>query len=1422
LVGVYKFSATFFKAARTGGVFYFSIRLNASKAREMRANFLEVELIMFSRIYLLVFVLLISGFISSARAATFTVTLGGDAVNDVCDQFCSLREAINAANANGSGADTINFNLAANAVLIQPLSALPVIKTSLTIDGTTQSGYFGAPIIVLDGNGAGNANGFYIQSPPPLIGGVIVPAISVTIRGLAINRFSGNGIRSNCTGKCDLTVEGNRIGTNSSGLIDMGNAFHGIFIGATDNSIYNIGGTGTFEGNVISGNGSNGIYLSGAADAQLNIYGNYIGVNAGGSASLPNDENGVAIGNLDEPDEITVNIGGTNPAARNIISGNGENGILLSGQTTLIYGNYIGTDSTGASDLGNGDNGIAVGGNAKTTIGGTINGQNGGNLISGNGIYGIQISSTDLPAPILIKRNRIGTNLAGTAAVPNAIGGIVVGGEPFIAVKHIIGSFTNGADGNLISGNGGDGIEITSSISQIEMYANLIGTNVTATAKLPNQGNGIILAGAFNQVGLSDVDAAANVVSGNTLNGIQIQNTSAVGNTVVNNFIGTNAAGDNLGNGQNGVQIGLLSSPTQKPAGSYIGEPVSGSDNTIAFNGGDGVNILFGTGNRVQRNSIYSNGGLGIDLETNGVTPNDATDSDTGANNQQNYPILMNASPAQLAGTLVSAPNTPFTLDFYRVDSCDASGNGEGKYLIASKSLNVPNSGSGYFNYLDVPLTVGQIIVVTATDAGGNTSEFSPCYTVNPPPGVLSFSAATYTANEATGTRTIVVNRTNGNFGTIQVNYHTSDETAIAGQDYTETSGTLIFNNGETVKSFDVPIKEDALDEAAETLKLTLSFPTNGSYLVNPNTAILTIQDNDSPPAFSIDDVSQKEGNSGTTQFVFHVTLSAPSGLPTAVDYVTVNQTATASSDYTATSGHLDFAPGETAKTVIVTVNGDLTPELDETFFVNFTGIANADFGKSQGLGTILDDDSPGKFSFGSASYSGTEGQQVVVTVLRTNGTTGTVTVDYETLGEAATPGDDFTPVSGTLIFGDGETQKTFSVFLADDANPEPTENINLVLSNPLGGATIIMSTSVLRILDNDSAPISINGTIRYGITPVNQSQKTVSGVLVSASGASIASDTTDSSGAYSLGNLQSGGQYTVTLSKTGNVNGISPFDATLILRHVAANGQGPNALNANQQKAADANGSGSISPFDATQILRFVAANGKTPNTGAVGNWEFLPSARNYDAVNNSLTEQNYEAVLIGDVNGNWTPPVGSLTEAETPAVEETETQNQPDTVSELESTDSITNSKIDDSSDSDSMIIDAEISLAANSKVSEDGTILIPVRLTNYTGKNVSAYNFEAQFDSDVLEPDAAHPIEQNETLSKGFAIVHNIDKRGRIGIAASRGASRNQAGITGILLYLRFKIKEAESYPIGKAIRLTFTKKPVFEDENGSDIF
>jgi hypothetical protein len=169
--------------------------------------------------------------------------------------------------------------------------------------------------------------------------------------------------------------------------------------------------------------------------------------------------------------------------------------------------------------------------------------------------------------------------------------------------------------------------------------------------------------------------------------------------------------------------------------------------------------------------------------------------------------------------------------------------------------------------------------------------------------------------------------------------------------------------------------------------------------------------------------------------------------------------------------------------------------------------------------------------------------------------------------------------------------------------------------------------------------PLTIGGTVSYGIIPMNQPQQFVEGVLLTTSDASVIPDSTDADGIYLLENLTVNGEYIVTPSKTGNANGITSFDATLVLRHVAANGQGVNALNANQQKAADANGSGTVTSFDATQILRYVAANGQNANTGQVGNWKFDPVSRPYQPLENSMSNENYTAILVGEVNGNWTP---------------------------------------------------------------------------------------------------------------------------------------------------------------------------------------
>jgi hypothetical protein len=182
---------------------------------------------------------------------------------------------------------------------------------------------------------------------------------------------------------------------------------------------------------------------------------------------------------------------------------------------------------------------------------------------------------------------------------------------------------------------------------------------------------------------------------------------------------------------------------------------------------------------------------------------------------------------------------------------------------------------------------------------------------------------------------------------------------------------------------------------------------------------------------------------------------------------------------------------------------------------------------------------------------------------------------------------------------------------------------------------TITIAGQVFTIYQAGSGR-SIGGTVRYAIN----NTKTVYGVALAATGGSEFSTATSLSGAYLLPGLLEEENYTVTPSKTTDVNGITPFDATMILRHIAANGAGPNVLNANQKIAADTNGDEDITPFDATLILRYIAAGGSNANTGQVGVWKFELPSRTYNNLTTDPTGQDYTAFLIGDVNGDWQSP--------------------------------------------------------------------------------------------------------------------------------------------------------------------------------------
>lgn len=170
-------------------------------------------------------------------------------------------------------------------------------------------------------------------------------------------------------------------------------------------------------------------------------------------------------------------------------------------------------------------------------------------------------------------------------------------------------------------------------------------------------------------------------------------------------------------------------------------------------------------------------------------------------------------------------------------------------------------------------------------------------------------------------------------------------------------------------------------------------------------------------------------------------------------------------------------------------------------------------------------------------------------------------------------------------------------------------------------------------------AILSVSGTVSYALVTSKKVGNTTVTANSTVGDPQVPSTTATGTGTYLLNNLYTYGRYNVVPTKSGQENGITSFDATLVLRHVAAGGTGPNALTANQQLAADGDGANGVTSFDATLILRYVAANGQTANTGNVGKWKFNPSSRSYNLTTFQYINQNFDGILIGEVNGDWTP---------------------------------------------------------------------------------------------------------------------------------------------------------------------------------------
>jgi hypothetical protein len=348
-------------------------------------------------------------------------------------------------------------------------------------------------------------------------------------------------------------------------------------------------------------------------------------------------------------------------------------------------------------------------------------------------------------------------------------------------------------------------------------------------------------------------------------------------------------------------------------------------------------------------------------------------------------------------------------------------------------------------------------------------------------PNTIQFTAAAYSITEGASQATITVTRTGTGAGAAGVSFATSDVNAIAGSDYKSATGTLNWADGDTsAKTFTVPILDDQLNEGSETLNLILQSPTGGATLGTPATAVLTIADNDPPPQVSINDVSQTEGNGGTTSFVFTLSLSAASGQTVSVNYTTADNTAQAGSDYQAANGVVSFAPGETSKQITVLINGDTQVETNETFAVNLFNLINASVGKVTGLGTIVNDDSnPSSptIQFSQSTYAAQEDLgALMVTVTRSGDTSAAAAVDYQTVDGGAMQKGDFEYAAGRMTFAPGETSKTFVVLVNEDMFGEGNETFSVSLSNPAGATIGQQGVAMVTIMDD--LPESITNPI--------------------------------------------------------------------------------------------------------------------------------------------------------------------------------------------------------------------------------------------------------------------------------------------------------------------------------------------------------
>jgi hypothetical protein len=766
--------------------------------------------------------------------STLFVTTDGDSGDNNNPTAGSLRAAIIASNGAAVGTvTTVDFSIGTGARTISLVAPLPTLANPTIIDGTTQPGYAGRPLIQVDGAQAGGAAvGFFLDDD----------SHDSAIKGLEITGFGGGGIlddngnnntfandvvglhvvtglpRVAANGTFGIEIRDQANNNTLSNLVVAGNTFNGVvinnstgttiassFIGtdatgtasldrngaALGNGVSGGGGSGvvingtatntTLSGNVIVDNQSYGVLITDSGTTKNTLVGNKIGVARTGTSALGNALDGVAI-----LSGASGNFLGK-PGQGNVISGNGHNGVLISGfdnagntSGNIVAGNFIGTDYSGITAIPNALSGVVVNNKATSNSIGTTD-AGGGNIISGNSQWGVYISDAGTSFNV-VQGDFVGTNVTGTFPVPNGFNGVDV---VFGAQNNTVGG-TSTAARNLVSGNLHEGVLVGGAGTANNLVeGNFIGTDVSGKAFLSSQqqtdgvyvglGAGSNTIGGQNPGGAFNT-AAWNVISGNSAHGILVTDSGTTGTMISGNFIGTDLTGTaalpnggdgvHIANGTTGTTIGSVSSsyPNLNVISGNLGDGISinaSSGNILSFsnigvdinnqqavpNRGNGLAIHGASGTLVELDVIRNNAGYGI-LTDRGATNNAWLANSIAGNtlggiaeptnpSPEPPPVLTSVTVANgqttITGTVTGSParNTSLDIEFFASPAANTPAAIQGLMFIGRTTPTSDANGTVSFTAtLPTAVSPGQIVTATAGFNLTSSSIFSNAVTI--------------------------------------------------------------------------------------------------------------------------------------------------------------------------------------------------------------------------------------------------------------------------------------------------------------------------------------------------------------------------------------------------------------------------------------------------------------------------------------------------------------------------------------------------------------------------------------------------------------------------------------------------------------------------------------------------------------------